>query len=301
MIPLALLTVLGPARAQEPPPVPVAAPPATVQPAPAEPASAPPATAEPATVTSLPGATKSARDLYLQALKAWKRRDFEQARDLCKEAVSGDPLLTEAWLLRSYAHQRLREPALALASVRIARESDREDVRAAARSLEARLTQDDVRDSPSAWAGGGPLFELIDGDLQPRVVLNLGVGVPLWERLTGRAEVRWTAFDPGELRVAGTRASAMAAWTVPLGSGRWSFTPSAGPSLWIATGQYWADGVNPYLGIRADLDLDTRLTPALGFYAAVGTEIYPGQIADLRWLYEPLEARVGMRLWFWRA
>jgi hypothetical protein len=238
--------------------------------------------------------------LYLQALDAWKSRDFPTTLDLCAKAVNQDPLLSEAWLLRSYAHLRLRQRERALASVRLARESDRADVRAAARGFEARLTQDYVRDSPSLWIGGGPLLELDYGELQPRVVLNVGVGVPLYTRLTARAEVRWTAFDPGELRVGGSKISALGAWTLPLGDGRWSVTPSAGPSLWIATGQYWEDGANPYLGLRADLDLDARLTPAFGIYLAVGTEVYPGQLAALEWLGQPFEARTGVRLWFWK-
>ena len=133
------------------------------------------------------------------------------------------------------------------------------------------------------------------------MTLNVGVGVPLVSRLTARAEVRWIALDPGELAVGGTKVSATVAWTLPLGGGLWSFTPSVGPSLWVASGQYWADGANPFLGLRADADLDARLTPTFGVYVAVGTEVYPGQLADLGWLYQPLEARTGFRLWFWRV
>ncbi len=240
-------------------------------------------------------------DLYLEALDAWKGRNFAGALSLATKAVNIDPLFGEAWLLRSYAHLRLHEPDRALTSVRLARESERDDVRAAARAFEARLTQDYVRDSISLWTGLGPVVELDYGAPKGRVGLNLGVGVPVWKRLSARAEVQWIALDPGELRVAGSKAAALASWTLPIGGGRWSFTPAVGPSLWVATGQYWADGVNPYVGLRADLDLDVRLTPTLGLYLAASSDVYPAQLADLDWTYTPADVRTGLRLWFWKV
>lgn len=243
--------------------------------------------------------TPNAVELYRSALSAWREKNAADALRLSTAAVNVDPLLAEAWLLRSYAHMRLKDRPRAMSSVRLARKSTREDVRAAARALEAKLTEPYLRDSPSLFFGLGSQVELRYGVGVPHVALNLGVGVPVQERFSARIEVRWTALDPGDLGVGGARASAMAAWTVPLGNGRWSLTPAAGPSLWLAVGQYWQDGSNPYLGARADLDLDGRLSPTVGVYIAVGTEVYPGQMADLRWLAEPLDIRTGMRFWFW--
>jgi hypothetical protein len=241
----------------------------------------------------------NAVDLYRKALSAWQQKEVADALTLSTAAVNADPLLAEAWLLRSYAHLRLDDRTRALASVRLARESSRADVRAAAGALEAQLTEPYLRDSPSLYFGFGPQIELRYGQSVPHVALNLGVGVPVLKRISARVEVRWTALDPGDLGVGGARASAMAAWTLPLGNGRWSLTPSAGPSLWLATGQYWQDGSNPYLGVRADLDLDGRLSPTVGIYLAAGTEVYPAQMTDLQWLAEPLDIRTGMRFWFW--
>jgi hypothetical protein len=268
---------------------------------PSQPAVQPPtdlAVAQPPTSPSA-SLDPSAVDLYRSALEAWREKNVTAALTLSTASVNTDPLLAEAWLLRSYAHLRLDDRTRALASVRLARESSRADVRAAARALEAQLTEVYVRDSPSLYFGLGPQVELRYGQGVPHVGLNLGVGVPVLKRISARVEVRWTALDPRDLGVAGARASAMAAWTLPLGNGRWSLTPSVGPSLWLATGQYWSDGSNPYLGARADVDLDGRLSPTVGIYLAAGTEVYPGQMAELSWLAEPLDFRTGMRFWFW--
>lgn len=297
---LATLLLTVPARGEDAPVAP--APPAPAAIAPDLPLALPDPPPEAATPDEREvAAADDPADLYLEALDAWKGRNFPRTLSLATKAVNTDPLFGEAWLLRSYAHLRLHEPERALTSVRLARESERDDVRAAARALEARLTQDYVRDSVSLWTGLGPIVELDYGSPRGRVGLNLGVGAPVWRRLSARAEVQWIALDPGELRVAGSKAAALASWTLPIGSGRWSFTPAAGPSLWIATGQYWADGVNPYLGLRVDLDLDVRLTPAMGLYLAASSDVYPGQLADLDWTYTPGDVRTGLRLWFWKV
>lgn len=279
------LALIAPAFAGDTPPAPDEAPAAALA-APAAPPAPPPARDNP-------------EDLYLRGLASYKQRRFPEAREYAAAATNADPLMGEAWLLRSYIHMRLDEEEKALASVRLARESEREDVRAAARGLEARLTQVYVRDSPTLWFGGGAQLELNYGSPGANAIFNLGAGVPVVSRLSARAEVRWTARNPGELHVSGTRLAALASWAVPIGSGRWSLNPAVGPALWIATGNYWTDGANPYLGLQAQVDLDGRLTPALGLFFDISTQFYPAQAVNLDWLVDPVEAHTGMRLWFW--
>lgn len=283
-------------------PAPAADPAATPEPAAstAPPAEAPLAlpVASVAEPVAEPPPAPSARALYLDALTAWQRRNFPQALLLSTQAVNADPLLAEAWLLRSYAEARAHDRTRAIQAVRLARESSRVDVRAAARAFEARLIDPYVRSAPSLWFGLGPQVELRYGQVVPHVGVNLGAGVPVLPKWSARAEVRWTAMDAGTLGVAGARASALAAYTLPIANGRWSFTPALGPSMWIATGQYWDDGAQVYLGARLDLDLDARLTPAFGVFVAGGTEVYPGQLAELSWLAQPAEVRTGLRFWF---
>ena len=269
-------------------PVPSPDPPAVAVPA-------APATADVPAAPELP----DPEDLYLLGLASYKQRRFPEAREYAAAATNADPLMGEAWLLRSYVHMLLDEEEKALASVRLARASEREDVRAAARGLEARLTQVYIRNSPTLWSGGGPQLELNYGSPRGVAIFNFGVGVPLLSRLSGRAEVRWTARNPGDLHVSGTRLAALASWAMPIGKGRWSLNPSAGPALWIATGNYWADGANPYLGAQAQMDLDVRLTPAFGLFLDASTQFYPAQAVSLSWLAAPVEAHTGMRFWFW--
>ncbi len=292
---LVVLGLLLPAAQADDPPGAVAPVPLAVPAAP--PVAEPGPAAAPASPPSPPAQTP--QNLYLLGLSAWKHRDFERTLDYATQATNADPRMGEAWLLRSYANLRLHAPDAALLSVKLARSSDREDVRAAARLLDNQLTQPRRRDSPALWAGLGSQLEFDYGAASPVVVLNLGVTVPVLPRLSAEMVVRWNVADPGQFHVGGTTAAALGSWAIPVGKSRWSLNPAAGPSLWLAAGDYWASGTRPYLGLQAQADLDGRFSPTFGVFLDVSGQIYPGQLAELDWLLAPVEAETGVRLWFW--
>jgi hypothetical protein len=73
--------------------------------------------------------------------------------------------------------------------------------------------------------------------------------------------------------------------------------PDAGPVFWAATGRYWADGWEPYVGVRGAAGLDVRAGATVGFRLEVGASAFPTAAQDLSFYASPVDMRLTMDFW----
>ena len=97
--------------------------------------------------------------------------------------------------------------------------------------------------------------------------------------------------------IRGPRFDALAVGLVPLGGGRWHLDLAAGPSAWVATGEFWPDGSQPYVGARVALGLDTRIGLSFGLRTEVGASAYPEATQDFSFYAEPVDIRFLFTGW----
>jgi hypothetical protein len=288
--------------------IPVTAAPAPVARAadPAPPAADPaPAGSDPATFALDPAARREqAANLYVKGLDAWKSGKHSRAWRLASEALALDPDLTPARLLAGYALLRLRrgeegvttlggldlEPGLSPLPPATLR---------SARRILRRHALPYRRDQWWVAVGNITFIERL-GDTggvlngysfsgQAPIVENLAVRVDAVSPWGGTADA---------LDVRGARFDVMAVAEERIDKGLWHVDLAAGPAFWAATGRYWADGWQPYIGVRAALGVDVRLGAAMGLRYEMGASAYPTAAEDLSWYAEPLDIRVALQVWF---
>lgn len=242
---------------------------------------------------------------YLAALESWNERDWRAAHRAATEALALDPDLAAARLLAGYALLRLRRwdearvtidgltpevgaPTLPSASVATARRLLRRGVAPFRRDQWA-ISMGHVSWVERAYAGGWGQAGFL---LQARAPVLPGLAV----RVDGG--LPWTAAELSEVR--GVRLGVSAVAPRPLGNGRFHLDLLAGPVLWLASGRYWSDGQQPYLGARTAVALDVRTGPAIGFFAEVGASVFPALTTDLPFYAAPIDVRLGLSTWFGR-
>jgi hypothetical protein len=266
--------------------------------APAEPA--PPPTYELSTADR----TAEASVLYVKALEAWKAGDAARASRLASEALTLDPELPPARMLAGYAAYRLKkrgEGQVTLDGIFLAPGPSGipPERRAEIRRLQRAADRPYRRDQIAISLGNLTILER-SGD-QPGIVFGYegAVQVPIVSKLSVRVDAGAPWPNSGsDLDIRGPRFGVYAVASEPLGAGRWSLDLAAGPTLWVAEGRYWADGWEPYVGVRGAAGVDVRLTSGFGLRWELGASAYPWALDAIKWYAQPLDLRILLQAWF---
>jgi hypothetical protein len=216
-----------------------------------------------------------AREAYLAGLEAWRRGRYPEALLRAEEALAADPALEEAQLLRGYALLRTGRVEDGLAALDAVDGVDDEAIADLAREAGERWTRRRSRDELALSAGQAVLFGTTYGRAAQRVAWVVEGRMPVAGPLLARAEVATPWGPRDDLHVVGPRASVLAEVSVPLGAGGWRVDVAAGPSLWVAVGDYWPSGSAPYVGGRAAAGVDVRASRRVGFRLDGGGAWYP--------------------------
>lgn len=247
---------------------------------------------------------EDAREAYVKALAAWKRRSWKAAWVEATRALALDPELSEARLLAGYAALRLGkrgEGAETLAGLWL--EPGPTPLPAAsleeARIVRSRYVAPLQRDQ--WWIGLGPSFflEHTGGDTTPLLGWSLAAQAPVIGGLAVRLQGGGPWLGPeDDFDIRGPRFDLLAVGAAPLGGGLWHVDLAAGPSLWLATGGFWYDGSQPFVGARAAVGLDTRFGAGFGMRWEVGGSAYPQAAEDFSFYAEAVDVRVLFQGWF---
>lgn len=242
---------------------------------------------------------------YLAALSSWEGHEWAPALAHAEAALAIDPTHRPARLIRGYALLKLGrhdEAGIVLTGltdepVTLAYEGEvRRRANRAWRRYSDRYRRDQVALTVS-FPVPVALVERTYEELVPVVGYAGAVDVPVPGPVDVRADVSGPFGRDRVFRVDGPRVGVLAVARLPFGRSVWCGDIALGPVLWAATGGYWADGGQPYLGGRASLGIDVRPTWRLGFRAEAGAAWFPGASAYLDWYALPVDARLLTTLW----
>jgi len=247
---------------------------------------------------------EAATNLYVKGLDAWKSGKHSRAWRLASEALALDPELAPARLLVGYALLRLRrgdEGVVTLDGLTLEPAASPLPVgtRRAARALVRRHALPYRRDQWWVSVGNITFVERMGDSVVPLNGYSFAGQAPLVEKLALRIDATspWGGTADA-LDVRGARFDVMAVVEERIDKGLWHVDLAAGPAFWAATGRYWADGWEPYIGVRAALGVDVRLGATMGLRYEMGASAYPTAADFLTWYAEPLDIRVALQVWF---
>lgn len=247
---------------------------------------------------------EEAAQLYLQALAAWKAGDARAASRLASRALTLAPELEQARLLAGYAALRLRrreEGVVTLDGLFLpdGPSTIPEERLAEIRKLQRTTIRPLRRDQWSVSVGSITYVER-SGE-QPGIVFGYeaALQIPIVSKLSLRVDggAPWPNTG-GDFDIRGPRFGLQAVATERLGDGRWSLDLGAGPVFWLAEGGYWADGSEPYFGVRAAAGIEVRMGPGFGLRWELGASAYPWALDAIKWYAQPLDLRILLQAWF---
>lgn len=259
--------------------------------------------APPEDATAVALRKKHAAELYMSGLAAWQKGRWAQALQLAQEALVEDPELAPARLLAGYALLRLRrfdEATVTLEGLALEPgpsplpvEKQKEAQRVLRRSL--------APFGRNEWAistGQILYLERFGDQVTPLAGYVFAARAPLFPRVAVRIDGHspWGGNED-DFDVRGPRIGAYGVYSQPLGPGAWQVDLAAGPVFWAATGRYWADGWEPYVGVRGAAGLDVRAGATVGFRLEVGASAFPTAAQDLSFYASPVDMRLTMDFW----
>ncbi len=309
---VAHLFALSLAMAQDPSDPAAETPPSSPDPAPVEvpelPTTPPdPDVLAPEDTPENPGTTQVELErLYLDAYADWQRGRWLDAQNKVEAVLAIDPGFRPARLLLGYCLIRRdrQDEGMVVLDALVKEEPTtpyEEAIRSRASLLLGRYKDKIRRDQLALTIGTEGLVERRLDGLAFRLGAAVQVDIPIRDILGIRAE--WSGALPasnsfgGELVVDGHHFALMARASLPIGRGLWSMEGAVGPSIWLATGRHWADGNEPFLGLRTALGSDWRFSRRVGLRMEAGWSFWPGQQAELPWLGQNLDSRLSMVIW----
>ncbi|MDP2307309.1 MAG: hypothetical protein Q8P18_14885 [Pseudomonadota bacterium] len=246
-----------------------------------------------------------AASLYVKGLDAWKAGKHSRAWRLATEALVLDPDLTPARLLAGYALLRLRRTSEGVTTLEgLDLEPDSSPLPAETRRASQRLLR--RHESPYRrdqwWVAVGTLtfLERLGDTVVPLNGYVFTGQAPIVGKLALRVEggAPWSGGEALDIR--GPHFDVMAVVAQPVDKGLWHVDLAAGPAFWIAEGRYWADGWEPYFGVRAAIGVDVRLGASIGLRYEMGASAFPMADDDLPFYGVPLDLRLAIQTWFGR-
>lgn len=247
----------------------------------------------------------AAEDRYLQGLAAWKKRDWQGALDGARAALALDDEMEAAQLLEAYSLLRLHRVEEGVGALRGLADAGGDDatsreVQRRAGNLERRISDRWRRDQVSLSVSNLLSWERSFDQLGVSGGPTVDVQVPFGDRYAVRVETTtyWGLANNRDLDVRGPTVAPLAVGMLPLGRGVWTADAAVGPVLWYARGGYWEDGSQVFVGLRAAVGTDVRLSRRFGLRAEVGTRWYPFKGRELDWYGQPLDTRLAAEWWF---
>ncbi len=245
-------------------------------------------------------AAAEADTLYLKGVAAWRDGKWARAARLCSEALRLSPEHSPARLLAGYSLLRLRKLDEGLTTLDgLARPAEgpplTPEVQRRALHMQRRFTLPRTREQVSLTVSTVIAVERSGGFLTPLGGYAFAAQGPI----VGPVATRVSFANPfggsaSLLDVRGPRFDLLAVTELRLGGGLWFMDLGAGPALWIAEGGYWADGTQPYVGLRAAVGIDVRMGRTLGLRLETGFSAFPQAAADLSWHADPVDFRLGL-------
>jgi hypothetical protein len=247
---------------------------------------------------------KRLNTLYMEGLQAWEQGKAITALRAAQAVLAEDPSHRQARLLCAYVLAELgRDEEAAEILLNLIREPVNgryeQSIQDRAESLYHRLTARYRRTNPAFFASlYFPIYRRADA-----LALAGGYAFSFQYPLSSAFHLRtdWQGtlpIEPDNLSLGGMQLGALGMIELPLGSGRFSGDIGLGPSVWYARGAFWPDQSQWYLGGRAELGIDVRLSGFFGFRVETGWSAWPGLSLELEQQSQAMDFKMGMGFWF---